>query len=196
MLCPAWIGFFLAYYPIPDARDRNSSFASWLVPDEAFQIERPQTYLVSVSASQAEACPPEAVIERVIQNGIPLDRFRSGRAKGSYVLGLGRKSARKRFDRAMDAASVASVPFFFWPAQRFGYPAHRNISIGKSVPNERRAPLSRPSGTTPKTTSDSGRKCVLIPSLAPETSSLVAMEAMACGTPVVAFPSGAASRTD
>jgi glycosyltransferase involved in cell wall biosynthesis len=31
----------------------------------------------------------------------------------------------------------------------------------------------------------------LVPSLAPETSSLVAMEALACGTPVIAFPAGA-----
>lgn len=29
------------------------------------------------------------------------------------------------------------------------------------------------------------------PSVVPETSSLVAMEALACGTPVLAFPSGA-----
>jgi glycosyltransferase involved in cell wall biosynthesis len=36
---------------------------------------------------------------------------------------------------------------------------------------------------------------VLIPSLAPETSSLVAREALACGTPVVAFPNGALSET-
>ena len=34
-------------------------------------------------------------------------------------------------------------------------------------------------------------RCLLQPSLAPETSSLVAMEALACGTPVIAFPSGA-----
>jgi glycosyltransferase involved in cell wall biosynthesis len=34
-------------------------------------------------------------------------------------------------------------------------------------------------------------KCLLIPSLVAETSSLVAMEAMSSGTPVIAFRSGA-----
>jgi len=34
-------------------------------------------------------------------------------------------------------------------------------------------------------------RCLLIPSTVQETSSLVAMEALAAGTPVVAFPSGA-----
>ena len=34
-------------------------------------------------------------------------------------------------------------------------------------------------------------KCLLHPTLAPETSSLVAMEALAAGTPVIAYPSGA-----
>src|SRR5262249_18461298 len=37
----------------------------------------------------------------------------------------------------------------------------------------------------------SGACCLLVPSLVAETSSLVSMEAIACGTPVVAFPSGA-----
>ena len=34
-------------------------------------------------------------------------------------------------------------------------------------------------------------RCLLVPSLVAETSSLVAMEAAACGTPVIAFRSGA-----
>ena len=58
-------------------------------PPEAFQIERPQTYLICVSRSQAQACTTQAQVEQVIENGVPLDRFRRGRAKSSYVLGLG-----------------------------------------------------------------------------------------------------------
>jgi glycosyltransferase involved in cell wall biosynthesis len=34
-------------------------------------------------------------------------------------------------------------------------------------------------------------RCLLVPSTVQETSCLVAMEALACGTPVIAFPSGA-----
>jgi glycosyltransferase involved in cell wall biosynthesis len=34
-------------------------------------------------------------------------------------------------------------------------------------------------------------RCVLLPSLVAETSSLVAMEALAAGTPLIAYPSGA-----
>jgi len=143
---------------------------SWY-PPEAFQIERPQTYLVGVSASQVQACPPHARIERVIQNGVPLDRFRKGRPKSPYVLGLGRICPEKGFDRAIDA-----MEYFDQEIRPRFKNGHRFLG---QVGLRRKQHLL------------AGAKCVLIPSLAPETSSLVAMEAMACGTPVVAFPSGA-----
>src|SRR5439155_17102989 len=38
-------------------------------------------------------------------------------------------------------------------------------------------------------------QCLLAPSLAPETSSLVAREAIACGTPVIGFSNGALPET-
>jgi glycosyltransferase involved in cell wall biosynthesis len=48
-----------------------------------------------------------------------------------------------------------------------------------------------PVGVSRKRRLLAGARCLLVPSLVPETSSLVTMEALACGTPVVAFPSGA-----
>ena len=38
-------------------------------------------------------------------------------------------------------------------------------------------------------------RCLLVPSTVAETSSLVAREALACGTPVIGFPNGALPET-
>jgi glycosyltransferase involved in cell wall biosynthesis len=74
----------------------------------------------------------------------------------------------------------------------FPYPAH------EAYFRDQLFPLLRPPNryVGPVTLSEKGAwlsqaKCLVIPSLVAETSSLVAMEAMACGTPIVAFRSGA-----
>jgi len=160
-------------------------------PGEAFQIARPHTYLVCVSPSQFRNCPPQTEICEVIENGVSLRDFHPGKKKAKYILGLGRICPEKAFDVSMDAANHAGFPF--WLAGTvFGYETHReyfeklikprlvkgNRFLGSVGGRRKRALLA-------------GAKCLLISSRAPETSSLAAMEALACGTPVVAFRTGA-----
>ena len=75
----------------------------------------------------------------------------------------------------------------------FKYEAHEQY-----FEEEIRAPARRarrrfvgPAGFRQKRRLLTQARCLLIPSLVAETSSLVAMEALSCGTPVIAFPSGA-----
>jgi len=163
---------------------------SWY-PAEAFKLHRPQTYLVCVSESQAQACPPYARITKIIENGVRLDRFHPGYRKGSYALSMGRICPEKGFHLAMEAADAAGVPIFLAGAV-FEYVDHLSYFqkfIRPKLDHNHR--FLGPVGGDHKRTLLSGAKCLLVPSLAPETSSLVAMEAMACGTPVIAFRSGA-----
>jgi glycosyltransferase involved in cell wall biosynthesis len=74
----------------------------------------------------------------------------------------------------------------------FGYDAHRTYFESEVAPLlDRYRRWLGPIGYARKRRLLAASRCVLIPSLAPETSSLVAMEAAAAGTPVIAFPSGA-----
>jgi glycosyltransferase involved in cell wall biosynthesis len=74
----------------------------------------------------------------------------------------------------------------------FGYAAHRDYFDAEIRPRlDRRRRFLGPLGFRAKRRLLAAARCLAVPSLAPETSSLVAMEALACGTPVVAFPSGA-----
>jgi glycosyltransferase involved in cell wall biosynthesis len=160
-------------------------------PPELFHLSRPETYLVCVSSSQAKLRPPEAQMLAVIENGIPLREYGSGCTKGNYALAMGRICPEKGFHLAMEACRRAHVPFFL-AGTVFDYPAHRAYFKQSILP--RLSDIQRLLGSiggNRKRHLLAGAKCVLIPSLAKETSSLAAMEAMACGTPVVAFRSGA-----
>ena len=147
--------------------------------------------LVCVSQSQARTAPPHVQISRVIPNGVDLERFHVARRKGDYVLFMGRICPEKGLHLAIDAAETARAKLLI-AGTVFDYPEHREyfetmirprlgpdvVFIG-AVGGRRKAHLL------------AGAKCLLIPSQARETSSLIAMEAMASGTPVIAWRSGA-----
>lgn len=104
---------------------------------------------------------------------------------------LGRVCPEKGQHLALRAAHAAGVALLLGGAV-FGYPAHRDYFAQQVRPLlDRRRRFLGPVGFARKRRLLAAARCLLIPSLAAETSSLVAMEAAACGTPVIAFRAGA-----
>lgn len=163
---------------------------SWY-PREVFELRRPRTHLVCVSASQRRQCPPCPALLPEIENGVDLRLGAGSRKKRRFALALGRICPEKGYHIALAASKRAGMPFLL-AGEVFCYPAHRQYFEREIVPRlDRRRRFFGPAGIAKKTRLLCAARCLLVPSLVAETSSLVAMEAMACGTPVVAFPSGA-----
>jgi glycosyltransferase involved in cell wall biosynthesis len=162
----------------------------WYAPS-ALAAARADLHLHGVSASQCARAPAQARLGEPIANGVDLDALRPGGAKHGYALWLGRICPEKGAHFAIEAAQRAGVPLLL-AGHAFGYEAHRRYFAEEVAP--RLGPRARfvgAVGGVRKRRLLAGARCLLLPSLAEETSSLVAMEALACGTPVVAFRRGA-----
>ena len=156
---------------------------------------RPGTWLHCVSPAQDRALrdlPHTANLLPPIENGVDvaaLQAVRHGRRR--YALTLGRVCPEKGQHSALQAAHRAGIGLLIG-GQVFSYAAHERYFQTEVAPllDDQRRFLGA-LGFTRKRRLLAGAHCLLVPSTAPETSSLVTMEALACGTPVIAFPSGA-----
>jgi glycosyltransferase involved in cell wall biosynthesis len=161
-------------------------------PSSIFKLTREETYLNCVSESQRRMCPPSPLVTAAIDNGVPLELYpESHSPREEFVLALGRVCPEKGFHLALQAAQLAGIPLHLGGAV-FPYPAHEDYFRHELAPHL--TPSHRFLGPVDLSTKRDllcRARCLLVPSLVPETSSLVTMEAMACGTPVIAFPSGA-----
>lgn len=163
---------------------------SWY-PASALRPARPETWLNCVSAAQHRDCPDSPNLLPPIENGIDVEALRSRHARRAFALFLGRICPEKGVHHAIAAARIAGMPLVI-AGELFAYEAHRRYFEEEVRP--RLGPGCRyigPIGFARKRRFLGAARCVLIPSTAPETSSLVAREALACGTPVVAFARGA-----
>lgn len=148
-------------------------------------------HFVCVSRSQAETAPPELHVSKIISNGVDLEEFRPSKRQGDYVLVLGRICPEKGTHLAIEAARRSGNTVLV-AGTVFEYPEHRTYfeQMVRPTLNDHARFLGGVGGKR-KIALLAGAQCLLIPSLARETSSLTAMEAMACGTPVIARESGA-----
>ena len=167
---------------------------SWY-PESIWELPA-RFHLQCVSASQLRACPA-AVRDRLllVENGVDLnlnaDEAGKGEAFDDVCLMLSRICPEKNLHVGLDAARRAGVPALLC-GEAFAYENHLRYLREEIEPRlGEHAQLLGAVGRARKQMLLARARCLLLPTLAPETSSLVAMEALAAGTPVVAFPSGA-----
>jgi glycosyltransferase involved in cell wall biosynthesis len=91
---------------------------------------------------------------------------------------------------AVDAARKVDVPLLLG-GEIFGYTAHAEYWRNELLPKlDCKHRWIGPVNFARKRRLLTAARCLLVPSLVAETGSLVSMEALACGTPVIAFPNG------
>ncbi|MDQ2842605.1 MAG: glycosyltransferase family 4 protein [Acidobacteriota bacterium] len=143
-----------------------------------------------VSKTQVASVPENHSIP-VIANGIRVHSFHFAPVKQDYLLWLGRVCPEKGTDIALSIAHHLNLPLFIaGPVHPF--PTHEAYFVEQIKPflDDSRCYLG-PVGLKKKSELLANARCLLVPSLAAETSSLVSMEALSSGTPVIAFRSGA-----
>jgi len=160
-------------------------------PPSVFRSDRKNLYLNCVSDSQHRACPRSARLLPPVLNGIDVARLNGRPGRRNYALSLGRICPEKGFHFALDAAKKVGCEMIL-AGEVQPYAAHEEYFRREIVPRlDDKRRFIGPVGFHRKRQLLAEAKCLLIPSTVNETSSLVAMEALAAGTPVIAFNSGA-----
>jgi glycosyltransferase involved in cell wall biosynthesis len=144
--------------------------------------------LVSISNSQRDPLP-HANWCGTVHHGLPRDLYRYRAQPDDYFSFVGRVSPEKRVDRAIEIAIGCNVPLKI---------AAKVDNADRAYFDERIKPLlSHPlieflgeMGEAQKGDFIGRSRALLFPIDWPEPFGLVAIEALACGTPVVSYPCG------
>jgi glycosyltransferase involved in cell wall biosynthesis len=148
----------------------------------------PTMPLVSISDAQRRPVP-EANWARTVRHGLPQDLIRPGSGAGGYLAFLGRISPEKRVDRAVEIARRVGLPLRI--------AAKVDPADQEYFEREIRHLLGLPGVSYVGEVDDAGKAeflrqaaALLFPIDWPEPFGLVMIEAMAAGTPVIAFAHG------
>lgn len=164
---------------------------SWYNPCALFTYHK-NIFYNCVSAYQNSLCPNINGLLGIVENGVPIPSEYVKYKKYDYTVSMGRICPEKGYHIAFDAARRVNIPHLH-AGTVFNYEEHVSYFNDQILPrcDNLRYHFIGNVGGAKKAKLLGAAKCILIPSLVPETSSLVAFEAMAQGTPVIAFKTGA-----
>ncbi len=148
--------------------------------------------LVAISRAQRETAPEPLAGVEVIPNPIELQGWPMREQKEDYVLWIGRMTAEKGPHRAIAAARAAGVPLVLAGIIQPGQQGFFDREVAPHIDGERVSFLGEIGGAL-KHAAFAGARALLMPISWQEPFGMVMVEALACGTPVIAFPAGAAS---
>ncbi len=126
-----------------------------------------------------------------IPNPIDLQDWPLREHKDDYLLWIGRMTAEKGPHRAIAAARAAGVPLVLAGVIQPGQQAFFDREVAPHIDGERVRFVGEVGGSV-KRSLFAGARALLMPIRWEEPFGMVMVEALACGTPVIAFPEGAA----
>jgi glycosyltransferase involved in cell wall biosynthesis len=161
-------------------------------PEEIFAHARRRNVLLHcVSHWQRFNCPASDALLSTIPNGVEVAETAPVIEKSDFVFSIGDIRPEKGFHMALDAAKRADARMLLAGAV-FDYERHGDYFESEIVPRlDDARQFIGVADKNKRQTLLSQARCVLVPNTVPEASSLLAMEALARGTPVVAFGQGA-----
>ena len=144
----------------------------------------------SASAAQLASAPPGLGPIGSIPNPIDLRAWPMQERKGDYLLWVGRITPEKGPHRAIAAARAVDVPLVLAGVIQPGQQAFFDREIAPHIDGKRVRFVGEVGGSAKRSLFAHARG-LLMPIRWDEPFGMVMVEALACGTPVIAFPEGA-----
>ena len=149
----------------------------------------PEFGLVSISDDQRRPLP-QASWKATVHHGMPGDLYKFSEAPSGYLAFLGRISPEKGPDRAIEIATKLNKPLKIAAKVDAADKVYWETVIRPLIEGNPLIEFVGEIGDHQKSAFLGGAEALLFPIDWPEPFGLVMIEAMACGTPVVAFRCG------